>query len=330
MKIAFIVNRTEHASVYYRTLQYVPLFANEGAIPSVLTLPKGFNSRISLFSSLRNYDIVIVQRKLFNLLNFLPLRRLAKKLVYDLDDALFVKDSKSTKSFSLTRKLRFARTAKQVDGVICGNRWIQERTAPLNINHCIIPTAVDTDLYNPVKIHTQGEAFTAVWIGGKSTLFYLEGILPTLEAAAQRIPGFRLRVISDFFPSSKTLYIEKIPWTRKAEVQALRECDVGLMPLVDDPWSRGKCGLKLLQYGAVGLPSICSPIGVNPLIVHHGESGFHAQTPADWQEALISLSQDLGVRSVMGQKARQIVEDQFSVKACFPRLLDFLRRTALT
>lgn len=368
MNVAFLVNRTEHASVYYRTLQYVPLLANEGVHSTVITLPKSFNSRRKLFGSLKKYDCVVVQRKLFNLLNFEPLRRAARKLIYDLDDALFVKDSKAEKSFSLTRRLRFARTAKRSDAVICGNEWIREHTSRYNPNCCVIPTAIDTEIYDSVKNHETGEnhekgevaragqthengqssgnyqasanaqanangqandnrePFRAVWIGGKSTLFYLEGILPALEAAADRIPDFRLRVISDVFPSSETLYIEKVPWSRQTEVQALRECDVGLMPLVDDPWSRGKCGLKLLQYGGVGIPSICSPVGVNTAIVRGNESGLHAQSEKEWQDALITLAENHDLRAQMGRKARQIVDERFSLKACFPKLLSCMRK----
>lgn len=325
MKIAYIVVRADHASVYYRTLQFIPHLAERGMEATVITLPKGFYDRLRLFGTLDRFDLVILQRKLFNLPGFAPLRGHARKLIYDVDDALFIRDSKSPTSYSMTRTLRFRRTAKKADLVICGNEWIEERIKRWTSRTAVIPTAVDLDVYAGPKKH---ESFRAVWIGGRSTLFYLENLLPVLESLAREIKGFKLRVISDAFPESDTLHIEKVPWSRKGEVEALCECDVGLMPLTDDEWSRGKCGLKLLQYGACGLPSVCSPFGVNERIVEHGGSGFHARTAAQWREALHTLAGDGHRRAELGARARDIVARHYSIQALMDRYVRLLEKTA--
>jgi glycosyltransferase involved in cell wall biosynthesis len=325
MKIAYIVVRTDHASVYYRTLQFLPPLAERGMEATVITLSKGFYDRLSAFRNLDRYDLVVLQRKLFNLPNFVPLRGHARRLIFDVDDALFLRDSKSRDSFSLTRTLRFRRTARRADLVICGNPWIEERVKRWTSRTAVIPTAVDLDAYAGPKKH---EGFRAVWIGGRSTLFYLENLLPHLEPLAREIRGFKLRVISDAFPSSDILEIEKIPWSRNGEVEAIREGDVGLMPLTDDAWSRGKCGLKLLQYGACGLPSICSPFGVNEQIVEHGASGFQARDGDQWQKALLTLAGDAGLRAEYGARAREIVAGRYSVQALVDRYARLLEETA--
>ncbi|MHC4942346.1 MAG: glycosyltransferase family 4 protein [Planctomycetota bacterium] len=325
MKIIFLVVRTDHASVYYRTLQFVPRLALAGIEPTVAIIPKRFFQRLALFARLGAYDLVIVQRKLFNLINYLPLRRNARKLIYDLDDALFIKDSKANARNSATRRRRFSRMVKGADMVLCGNDWIREKTAHLNPRCFTNPTVVDLAPYEPMKTRSLQGSFTALWIGSHSTLFYLEKILPALEPLKDKIPGFKLRVISDCFPESRTLPIEKVPWSRASEVSALREGDAGLMPLFEDDWSRGKCGLKLLQYGALGMPSVCTPVGVNLEIVRHNDSGFHAVTPADWQESLLALARDPALRARMGQKARQTVAEHFSLQARFKPFLGLLR-----
>lgn len=326
MKIIYLVVRTDHASVYYRALQMVPRLAEQGVDITVATIPRTLAKRRALFRTLNRVDLVILHRKLFNWINFHPLRRWAKRLVYDLDDALFIKDSKSRTSYSLTRKLRFRRTAQKADFIFCGNDWIREKAAAFNPNTATIPTMVDLTRYPDNGDRPLKEGFTAVWIGSRSTLFYLEKIIPALEPLASQIKGFKLRVISDRFPESAVLEIEKIPWSRHGEAAALAACDVGLMPLFEDAWSQGKCGLKLLQYGAAGLPSICTPCGVNRKIVVPGESGFHAATTEAWQENLRILARDPELRSAMGRRARQIVAADFSVQSQFDTYLGLLRK----
>ena len=156
------------------------------------TLPKGLPARFRLFLRLRRSDLVVLQRKLFNATNFLALRFNARRLLFDLDDALFIRDSKSVKLKSLTRTIRFFRTARRSTAVACGNDWVLKRARRFNRKAERIPTVVDTDRYAPPRRHGASETFRAVWIGGRSTLFYLTALIPHLEPLAREIPRVRL------------------------------------------------------------------------------------------------------------------------------------------
>jgi glycosyltransferase involved in cell wall biosynthesis len=212
--------------------------------------------------------------------------------------------------------------------VACGNPWLEEQVRPLNPRTALLPTVVEVKADTPRKRHEPGQSFTAVWIGSASTLPYLEALLPHLEPLADEIPGFRVRVISDCFPDCAKPTLEKVHWSRPAEKEHLLAADAGLMPLKDDDWCRGKCGLKLLQYGALGLPSVCSPVGVNPSIVKHEVSGFHADTPDTWRDALRRLAQDPSLRNRMGAAARTHVKKHYSVNAHLDRFVKILHETA--
>ena len=328
MRIAFLVSGTEHASVYHRVVQYLPLFADQGVESTIITLPDGYYERLNRFRSLSSFHATVVVRKLFNRANLLPLRKGASRLVYDLDDALFMHDSKAKRADSRTRRARLVRMARAADLVVCGNEWIRKHVARWTARWVVIPTVVDTERYNAPSITPEEGVFRMVWIGSRSTLFYLEGILPALEGLRQRIPGIRLRVISDRFPETGDLPVERVPWSREEEVYALRESHVGIMPLLDDDWSRGKCGLKLLQYGAAGIPSVCTPVGVNREIVLHGHTGLHARTPSEWREAILRLHANPKERARMGAAARERVERFYSITAQGERYLEQLRRAA--
>ncbi len=330
MKIASLAARTDHASVRYRILHFIPYLAEEGISIDPYEIPSSFSKRLKLFKKLRAYDLVVLQRKLFNAVNFSMLRKHSRRLVYDVDDALFLKDSRDGGRPSLTRKIRFKRTVSRADFVIAGNSFILAEVEKHNSRCAELPTVVDLSMYPVTKNHGSGKELTAVWIGGRSTLFYLQALIPWLEPLAAAIPGFGLTVISDVFPESDDLPITKVPWSVETEVKALLSADVGMMPLFDDGWTRGKCGLKLIQYGAAGLPSLFSPVGVNPTIVLNGVTGFGAAKPEEWRESLVKLSEDGNLRVEMGREARKRIESHYSLETTIPRLVGVLRSASGT
>ena len=212
------------------------------------------------------------------------------------------------------------------DWVVTGNEFIRDAVRPWNTRCTVIPTAIDMRRYPAAKRHGPAADFTPVWIGGRSTLFYLEALMPHIEDAARSIPGFRLLVISDRFPEQGGFPIRKVTWDESGEVAALMEADCGLMPLSDDAWSQGKCGLKLLQYGAAGLPAVASPVGVNPEILAGGRGGFLARTPPEWSEALLRLWESPDLRARLGAFARRHIRDHYSLAAQGPRLAEVILR----
>ncbi|MBU0755384.1 MAG: glycosyltransferase family 4 protein [Planctomycetes bacterium] len=328
MKIIYLVVSRNQAPLYYRVLQMVPGLAQKGIYVTVARIPSSFMQRPDFFKRLHEYDLVILQRKLFNWIDLHSLRAHAKKLVFDVDDALCIRDSASKSPYSLTRKIRFRRTVKRSDFVLCGNEWIRKTVAEFNINTAVVPTVVDLSRYEEAVSLTDNRSFTAVWIGSRVTLFYLENLLPELEPLAKKIKGFKIRVISDRFPNNPHIDIERIPWTRETEITALSACHVGLMPLIEDAWSRGKCGLKLIQYGAAGLPSICTPLGVNQDIVVHKETGFHASTPEEWRGSIEALARNPLLRNEMGKKAKDRISQDYSLSAHLEPYHRLLRKIA--
>jgi len=326
MKVASLADAPGSASARYRIEQYAPYLAGSGIEVDSFTIAASLTGRIALFRRLRAFDAIVLQRRLLGAAGFLLLRRNARKLIYDFDDALFRKDSFQGAGFSLTRTTRFRRTVRSADVVVTGNRYLAEEARKYNQRCLVIPTVVDLNRYPDIYNHRGGDGpFRAVWIGSAATLPYLEAILPALAPAARAIPGFSLIVMSDRFPRQTPLQIERVSWTAAGEATVLAQADVGLMPLSDDAWTRGKCGLKLIQYGAAGLPSVCSPVGVNSSIVVEGVTGLFARSEGDWTRALEQLASSADLRRRMGRAARRRIEKRYSVVSQLPRWVEILR-----
>jgi glycosyltransferase involved in cell wall biosynthesis len=325
--VACLAATPDDVSARYRTLQYVPHLGAAGIDVAPLVVPARLGGRLRLFRRLARFDVVIVHRRTFNLLNLTLLRRAVKKLVFDVDDAVFLKDSFQGGTPSLTRAIRFRRMLRAADLVIAGNDFIRAEAAKWSARCTVLPTVVDLGRYPRVREHGETEGLEAVWIGSRATLFFLERLLSHLESLPQALPGFRVTVIADAFPEWSGP-LRKVTWTEAGEADALACADVGLMPLLDDDWSRGKCGLKLIQYGAAGLPSVCSPVGANRTIVRDGITGIEAREPGEWRDALIKLGRDRDLRARMGREARARIEAEYSVEAMAPRLCDIITGVA--
>lgn len=328
MKIACLAENRNHVSLRYRTEQYVSRLEQEGIVIDFVAVPRPLAERLRFFGRLRSYDLVILHRRLFNLPSFFFLRRAARKLLYDVDDALFVKDSLQGAETSRTLSARFRRTVAAADRVIAGNAYILGEVRKFTERAAIVPTAIDPSRYATGSKKAGTEGLNAVWIGSVATLFYLEALLPHLEPLVETLPGLELTVISDRFPEKSRIPINRIDWSETDEAGTLCAADVGLMPLYDDAWTRGKCGLKLIQYGAAGIPSVYSPVGVNRTIGVHGETGLRAVMGEEWRQALIQLAGDGEMRNRMGRAARKRIVEHYSIDRCFPGLLEILRESA--
>jgi glycosyltransferase involved in cell wall biosynthesis len=161
---------------------------------------------------------------------------------------------------------------------------------------------------------------TLGWIGSSSTIFYLERIRGVLDRVFERHTNTRLKIVADRFLDCDLMPVVKKNWDYGDEIADLRSFDIGLMPLTDDPWARGKCGFKLLQYMAVGVPGVASPVGVNTEIIEHGRNGFLAESEKEWTECLARLIEDPALRRRMGEEARRTVIERYSQDVNAPRL----------
>jgi glycosyltransferase involved in cell wall biosynthesis len=259
------------------------------------------------------------------LLEWLIARVFRKRMIYDFDDALWLTDR--TKESILFRAMKWRGKVSAICRwsykVSCGNDFLCRYALQFNNRVVYNPTTIDTDfLHIPARSsRDNSNQITVGWTGSYSTLKYLE----TLEAVLKRIeaivPSVRFLVIADKEPALNLKAMEFRPWSIETEIRDLNEVDIGIMPLPDDEWSKGKCGFKALQYMALEIPTVASPTGVNSTIIEHGINGFLAVTQADWETYLLRLIENKDLRVEMGRKGRQKVVDHFSVHSNESRFL---------
>ena len=233
------------------------------------------------------------------------------------------KNSLAASPYSRTRARRFAAMMRACDAVIAGNSFLVENTRPYNSNVCLIPTSIALSRYS-LKDYAgpASELVTLGWIGDHGSIHYLKRLGPLLDHLAARYPGrVQLKVICDTFVECSVMPVIESRWSSATEVAELQSLDIGLMPLVDDPWSWGKCGLKILQYFGVGVPAVCTPVGVNRDVVKPGVNGYWASSEAEWLEGLSSLIEDPARRRDFGLQGRQTLETAYSLEVNAPRIL---------
>lgn len=322
MRIFCLVSSPDHVCARYRLAALAPGLAAAGHHLELLTLPSSWWDRFVLFRKLRG-ETVLIQRQLLPVWQLTLLRRWVRHLLFDFDDAIWLRDSYDSRGLHHPRKLkRFAAVCRAADAVLAGNDFLAAQADCLGGSPVIVPTCVDVSRYQP----GQGDGKTLVWVGSSSTLQGLERIADLLDGIAQAVPGVRLKVICDRFPAFRHLPVVPIRWEEATEATEIAQADVGISWIPEDDWSRGKCGLKLLQYMAASLPTIANSVGVHPQILQHGETGLLADNAEQWQYAVIRLLNDTQMRSDMGADGRRRVEAHYSIEAGLQRWLPLLSR----
>jgi glycosyltransferase involved in cell wall biosynthesis len=261
-------------------------------------------------------------------MEFWYIRKKAKKIIYDFDDALMYRSSGSKNPYSFSRRVRFAYMMKRVDFVIAGNQFLKSEVLPYNPNMEVIPTSIDLSRYSLKGDFHQGGPITIGWLGSSSTLKYLKPLMPTFDKIYQKYPHFQLKMVCDQFLEGLHIPLVKKKWSAEGEESDLKSFDIGIMPLSNDPWSKGKCGLKILQYQTVGVPVVCTPVGINKDIVEDGVNGFWAQNEGEWEERLLKLIKEEELRREMGLKGRKTVERAYSLEVNAPRIIDVFKRVS--
>ena len=324
MRLLALVDSPNHVCCRYRIRAFQP--ALEQARWSLVCQELQHNpvSRVAQFSQAYSYDTVILQRKLLPWWQLAILRRHARHLVFDFDDAVLFRDSYDRRGpHSAWRQRRFAAIVRTADAVIAGNDFLADCAlragAPAQRVH-LIPTCVEPALYadagTPQDSAERGQGqIDLVWIGSASTLRGLEEQRDLWDRLGEEMPGLRLRVICDDFPRLRKLPVVPVPWSEEWEARDLAAGQIGISWLPDDLWSRGKCGLKVLQYQAAGLPVVANPVGLHTELIEPGVTGFLPQTAAEWLSAVRTLAADAELRRRLGRLGRQRVEAGFSVAA---------------
>jgi glycosyltransferase involved in cell wall biosynthesis len=319
MKLLALVDSPDHVCCRYRIKAFEPAMRGSGWSVSYEGLERGSLFRSFQLRRAGESDAVVLQRKLLPTWQLRILRRAARYLVFDFDDAVVYRDSYDPRGpHSRWRSRRFAETVQTVDTIVAGNDFLADtalRAGASAERVHVIPTCVEPRLY-PVARHAESAgSVDLVWIGSSSTLRGLEESLPIWEHLAKSLPQLRLRVICDRFPGPFPLPIMPVRWDERTEAKALAAGAIGVSWLPDDPWSRGKCGLKILQYQAAGLPVVANPVGTQCEMIRAGETGYLATTQGEWAEAVTRLASDPRLRARMGSAARRSVEAGYSVPA---------------
>jgi glycosyltransferase involved in cell wall biosynthesis len=290
---------------------------------------RGLGRRLSLVRKAKQYDLVYILREAALLGPPVFERLIAQSgvpVVFDFDDAIFV--SYRSPSNGYLSYLKFAGKTKTIcrisSHVMVGNPYLAEYARQVNDRVTVIPTTIDTEKYRVPERREKTGPPVIGWTGSYSTVQHLDTMRGALKKLAER-ESFRLRVIGTPSYECPPVDVEAMPWRAETELEDLSEIDIGMMPLPDDRWSKGKCGLKALQFMALGIPTICSPVGVNTDIIQDDQNGFIAGTEDEWVEKLSRLLRSAELRRRLGDAGRATVEEQYSAITQTPRVYEIFK-----
>ena len=297
------------------------------SLPIMAIMRTAFNRMVDLLHK-DKYDVAMLHCELFPLLPGQLERALIRKpYIYDFDDAFYLKYRSGWMGVAsplLGRK--FDIVMASAAEVTAGNHLLTDYARLHNPNTRYLPTVVDTVRYIPQPSKRGGQVFTVGWIGSPSTAPYLNELAAPLSAIGQDGP-VRFIVVGGKAPVVPNVTVVELGWDESTELDLINSFDVGVMPLPDDDWTRGKCAFKLIQYMACAVPVIASPVGANVEVVN-GECGLMAATPQEWADALRTLRDNHERRSEMGQAGRERVVKHYSLHHNLPALADAIFRAA--
>jgi len=290
---------------------------------------RALGRRLSLVRKVKEYDLVYLLREAALLGPPLFERLIAQSgvpMIFDFDDAIFV--SYRSPSNGYLSYLKFASKTKTIcriaSHVMVGNPYLADYARQVNDHVTVVPTTIDTEKYRVPQRKQKNGPVVIGWTGSYSTVQHLDTMRGALKKLAEK-ESFRLRVIGTPAYECDPVDVEAMPWRAETELEDLSEIDIGMMPLPDDRWSKGKCGLKALQFMALGIPTICSPVGVNTDIIKDDQNGYIAGTEDEWVEKLTRLLRSAELRQRLGHAGRVTVEEQYSARTQTPRVYEIFK-----
>lgn len=309
---------------------------NQTLYKSGNTLKKGsliisaFLKRFQIVTGASKYDAVYIFREA-SLIGpaFFEKMIFNKKIpiVYDFDDAIFLPNvSEANARFEFLKvPEKTGDICRMSSQIMVGNRYLAQYASQFNKNITVVPSTIDTDYYLPKTDYNSNSVPIIVWSGSITTLPHLKTLSSALQNLAKR-EKFILRVIGAADLLLEGVQIENVRWNAATEADDLRQADIGIMPLPNDDWSKGKCGMKALQYMGMGIPTICSAVGANNDIIQDGKNGFLAATEGEWIENLTVLLKNSEMRRELGQQGRKTVEQYYSAKVQAPQVFKVLKK----
>lgn len=315
IKILFItLSSGTSPSTRVRINNIVPELERLNFLCTVVAFPSELLGQLKLLRQARNFDVVYLQKKTPTRLFVYLLRRAAKRLVYDFDDAIYYRQnelSDPTRAIDKRRRRRFQYIVKQCDHVIAGNRILSDEALKYT-DHCsVVPSGVETEGVPHKDYSADPTVFSIGWVGTSVNLPYLAQLAPIFAALAKQ-HSIQVRIISSAsveLPGVDTVFV---PWAIDTQEAEITKFDVGVMPLSDNPHARGKCAYKLLQYMAAGIPSVASDVGINREVLERGDCGLIANDTAGFQHALATLITDPALCRTFGENALIDVHKHYS------------------
>jgi len=348
MNLLFLTCGTEDPGTRFRAAQFFPYLEAEGfrcfhrgaygpRYNDVFDVPgigaaykvaaRGKRAAYGLWAA--RFDAVFLQRLAFDGSSFpeAVLARVNPRMILDVDDAIFLNPNNGRESARRSRAFRGA--VGRAAHVIAGNRFLAGHAdAPEKTT--VIPTVIDTERYVPPRDRTPASRLVIGWMGTAGNFKYFGPLLPAIEQLLAERPDLVFRIVSNgtFGELERHPQVEQVRWSEAAEIQELTGFDIGVMPLVDSAWTRGKNGFKLIQYMAVGAAAVASPVGVNAEIADGGRAALLASSSAEWYQALTRLCHDAALRRQLGESARRRIVEHYSIASVLGTYLDLFSRVA--
>lgn len=343
MRVLFLTKYTaDGPSSRYRVVQFLPFLEERGIAWNLHSLhdadylgaryagrsmtpfylARRVTSRLATLARAKRYDVVFIQKEMFPHALDVPEWLLSKsgvRTIVDLDDAIHL-FYQGASGFRRALRDKIPRVLERASLVLAGNRYLENYAREFTDRVRFFPTVVDTARVTASPARASSAPVVG-WIGTPETAPYLHALAPVLEEVARRTP-VSLLVVGAEAPALRGVDVRAKTWSEREEVADLHSMDIGVMPLPDDAWSRGKCSLKLLQYMSAGVASIASPRGSAPEIVTSGDDAFLAESPSEWRDRLIELATSPELRRAMAARARRRVEADYSLRTWGPRFAD--------
>lgn len=322
MRVLFIAASDERlASARLRVHQYIKPLESEGF---ACTVARAREIGLRNLRQLRDYDVTFLQKRIFSIPWILAASVFARKLIFDFDDAIWTNPNMDWSALKKMRLgLRLRSILSRASCVTVGNTYLADYAGRYNRNVKIIPTCIDTAYYRPGP-QRDGKTVRIGWVGSRPNLIYLEHLEPVFKRLAVN-SDISLVVICDQEYRSPNVPTEFTPWSLEGELDALQSFDIGVMPLVDNEWTRGKCGFKTIQYMACGIPSVSSRAGFSRDLVVDGVNGFLSGDEDEWVEKLMLLARNDSLRRTMGLEGRRTAEERYSIEVGGAALMRIIR-----
>lgn len=307
-ELSYIINKADDAYFY----------SGGHFLRKLWILLKAFYKRWKDVRRYKHYDIVFVQREAIMVgLTWFErrIRRSGAKYIFDFDDSIWVMDtSEGNKKYEwLKDPEKTARNIRHANLVLAGNSYLADYARHYNDHVMVIPTTIDTDVHKPLDLPK--DKIVIGWSGSLTTIKHFEYAIDFLKVIRQKYPQVEICVISDDVYANPELAVTGVKWSAEKEVELINRFSIGIMPLPNDEWAKGKCGLKGLSYMACEIPTVMSPVGVNTEIIQHGRNGFLASTTEEWFSCLSQLIESESLRGQMGKAARETVIAKYSVRS---------------